>query len=224
MTDLRLPHSFQHLAQNPDPYDLPSDVPDRPRGRRRTMAVAALMMVLGASGALWLTADRNTMVDAVMLTRAVQRGTTLEAGDIAIVRVATDGTPVRLASPDLARSSIVGRAALLDLPPGTLITPEMAGSVRIPTGLASVGVRLAPDALPSSTVRAGDSVQVVTTDRTTGKATEVGEPVQVAAVEPVPKGTNSDRTVYLAVPEDIAPIIAGAADSKSGIRLLGVSR
>lgn len=192
------------------------------------MAVAALLVVMGAGTGVWAVTSSGDKADAVVLTRPLNRGELIETGDLAITRVSVDGTDVRLSSPQAARESLVGRQALLDLPAGTLVTPEMAGSALPPAGLARVGLRLAPEALPSAQVQPGDWVQVVFPDGMSGEPTMIGDAVQVAAVAPAEAdgtGGDGDAVVHLDAPEDVAAWIASAsAQSPQELRLLGVRR
>ncbi|WP_157472400.1 SAF domain-containing protein [Frankia sp. EAN1pec] len=192
------------------------------------MAVAALLVVMGAGTGAWAVTSSGDKADAVVLTRPLNRGELIETGDLAIARVSVEGTGVRLASPQAARESLVGRQALLDLPAGTLVTPEMAGSALPPAGLARVGLRLAPEALPSAQIQPGDWVQVVYPDGVSGEPTLIGDAVQVAAVEPAETdgtGGDGDTVVYLDAPADAAAWIATAsAQSPQKLRLLGVRR
>lgn len=198
---------------------------------RRGMAGAALLVLLGAGTGVWAVTWSGDEVDAVVLIRPISRGQLIEPGDLAVARVSADGTGVRLASPSTAREALVGRQALLDLPMGTLVTPEMAGSALPPAGQARVGLRLAPEALPSTQVQAGDWVRVVLPDELSGEPTSIGEAVQVAAVAPADgsgggtAGAGGDTVIHLNAPEDVAAWIASvAAQSPQALRLLGVRR
>ncbi|WP_261570263.1 SAF domain-containing protein [Frankia gtarii] len=207
-------------------------MPFRPRpASRRGMAIAVLLMVLGAGGAVGAATWHDDHVDAVVLTRPVARGEIVDTGDLAVARVSVEGTSARLASPTAARAAIVGRQALINLTAGMLITPEMVGSALPPAGSASVGVRLPVEALPSRQLRAGDWVQVVVAagagaGEGDDSPTLVGGPVQVADVRAVSdQATSGDMVVYLDAPADDAARIASAAGtSGQGLRLLGVRR
>ncbi|WP_018638273.1 SAF domain-containing protein [Parafrankia elaeagni] len=199
------------------------------------MAVAALLVLIGAGTGVWAVTWSGDEVDAVVLIRPINRGELIETGDLAVARVSAGGTAVRLASPTTAREALVGRQALLDLPAGTLVTPEMAGSALPPAGEARVGLRLAPEALPSTQVQAGDWVRVVLPDEFSGEPAVIADAVQVAAVAPADgsgSGTGGgtpdaggDTVVHLDAPEEVAAWIASAAArSPQELRLLGVRR
>lgn len=218
----------------------------RPRRTSRgSLAVAVLLIVLGAGTAVWAARLHDDRIDAVILTRPVSRGDIIDSSVLAVARVSVEGTAARLASPATARAAIVGRQALVSLAAGTLVSPEMVGSATPPAGSARVGLRLSADTLPSRTLRAGDWVQIVVssapagssaTDSTEGTdgssgATApnlLGDPVQVAEVRPLSGQTaNGDLVVDLDAPADQAARIAAAAGTGTtgqGLRLLGVRR
>ncbi|EFC81310.1 SAF domain-containing protein [Parafrankia sp. EUN1f] len=201
----------------------------------RGVTVAALLVLAGAGTGAWAVTWSGDETDAVVLTRPVRRGELIETTDLAVARVSAAGTAVRLVSPQVARRALVGRQALLDLPAGTLVTPEMAGSALPPAGSARVGLRLAPEALPSPQVQPGDWVQVVIPDEISGAPAVVADAVRVAAVLPVDDDGSSstgsagsaggEMVVHLDAPEDVAArIAAAAAQSPQQLRLLGVRR
>ncbi|KDA41620.1 SAF domain-containing protein [Frankia sp. BMG5.23] len=186
-------------------------------------AVALLLMVLGAAGALWLSSDDARRVEVVALARPLARGTVVAPADLAVVGVDARGGSVRLATPATARRALVGRPVLLDLPAGTLLSPEMVGSVTAPAGQVSIGVTVGPDGLPSASVRTGDAVGVLGFDTTTGRAVVLARDVRIAEVRPpAATGRSGDTVVYLALPERLAETVETAATSEHGVRLFGV--
>lgn len=191
-------------------------------GAGRGVGLALVLVLLGAAGALWFASRGNSRIDVVALNTSLRRGQVVDASDLTVARVAVDGASARLTSPAVARQALVGRTVLLDLAAGTLITPEMVGSIAPPAGDASVGVQVAAGALPSVRPRAGDWVQVVAGD-SGGQAHLIGAPVQVTAVtSPINNSSTGDVVVYLIAPTGTARDIAGAAGTDTGVRLLGV--
>jgi Flp pilus assembly protein CpaB len=201
-----------------------------PRRRWGGAALALLLMVLGAAGALWLAAGEAPTAEVVALARPLSRGQLVTRDDLAVVRVAADGGAVRLATPEAAGRALVGRPVLIDLPAGTLLGPEMVGSSALPAGHVSLGVRVAADGLPSPSLRPGDLVDVVGVETEAGQAAgRAGSQavvlvrrVQVADVRPAAEGApGGDTVVYLIVPEPAAEAVATAALADRGVRLLG---
>lgn len=205
--------------------DLDEEVPDGGRGRRGWPGtVLALLLVLcGAAGAVWFSQGERAQVEVVVLARELPRGHVVVPGDLAVVRMAADGGLVRVTSPQVARSDVVGRPLLLDLPEGTVLAPEMVGSVTPPAGSVTVGARVAADGLPGPTVRAGDRVDVLGVDRAAGRTSLLvrGAEVSAVAAPEAGAGATGGTVVYLVVPETAAQAVASAAAGDGGVRLLG---
>ena len=108
----------------------------------------------------YLKAGHQASVLAV--AKPVAQGSTIEAGDLAIVRVASSG---HLASVPAAEASlVVDRRAAVTLVPGTLLAMgDVSNSMRVPTGQAVVGVEVKPSQLPAEGVQSGNTVDVVLT-------------------------------------------------------------
>jgi hypothetical protein len=219
------------MTGRPEPTDqewLPDELdsfPQRAAPRRRwgSAAVALLLMLLGAAGALWLSPDGAHRVDVVALARPLARGAVVTPADLAVVAVDARGGPVRLASPQLARGALVGRPVLLDLPAGTLLSPEMVGSVAVPAGQATIGVTVPPEGLPGASVRPGDVVGVLGTDPVTGQAAVLVRDAHVAGVRSQAVGSRPEATVvYLTLPEQAVGAVEAAAMSEHGVRLIGI--
>jgi hypothetical protein len=197
---------------------------DRRRTRRQAMLIAPLLMLAGASGAVYLASQHSGQVDAVALAHPLQRGQVVTADDLATVRVSAEGGQVRLSTTTTSRRDVVGKAALVDLPAGTLMTPELVAAGTPPPNGVTVGVRLAADAMPAAHLRSSEWVRVVHTDSTSGEASVVASHALVLSVTAVSSvgGGDTDTVVYLSVPNDSAAAVAGAASSRNGVRLLGV--
>ncbi|WP_157488780.1 flagellar biosynthesis protein FlgA [Pseudofrankia sp. DC12] len=219
------PRRWDLPAEDGDLYgDAP--VPGAGRGVPRWGGVLAglLLAALGAGLALWLGSGRVQMIDAVALSRPVQRGQVVGVGDLAVVRVAADGGQVRLASPAAARHAVVGRQALVDLPAGTLLSPELVGSVSGPAGTLTLGVAVDAAGLPSAGLRPGDVVDVVGVDAVSKEPLTLASMVTVTEVHAPGGGAGGGNTVvYLAVDAELAPQVAAAAAQGPGVRLLGVT-
>jgi len=192
-----------------------------PRRRRGTVAVGLLLAVLGAAVAYWAASRGEPATRVVVLAAAEQRGHILTAADLATVSVTVSGGQPRLASPELARAALLGRALLLNLPAGTLLTPEMVGDAAPPAGSVALGVKVSPDALPSRTLRPGETVQVLGFDGASGQAVVLSRQASVTSVDPDTAAGNGAMVVYLTVPVTDAAAVATAAASAQGVRLLG---
>ena len=139
--------------------------------------------------------------------------------------MAAGGGTVRVATPASAEFDLLGKALLVDLPAGTFLTPELVAASAPPLSGVAVGMRLAPEELPAATLRPGEWVQVVRTDRTSSEASVIAPRAEVLAVSPV-AGSGGDRggdtVVFISVPAESASEVAGAATAQGGVRLLGV--
>jgi hypothetical protein len=195
----------------------------RRRQRRHGMLLATVLMLGGASGALYLASVGDDRVDVMALAHPVSRGDVITSQDLATVRVSVAGGQVRMLAP-AAADAVVGKAALVDLPAGTFVTPEVVSAATPPLGEATVGLRLAADALPASELRAGEWVRVVRTDPSTGEAEQLVGRASIASIRESDDGDTGggDVVVYVAVPAGSADELAGAASVRDGVRLLGV--
>ena len=195
----------------------------RRRARRTGLLVAPLLMLAGASGAVYLASAQSGQVDVVALARPVAHGDVITAADLATVRVTAEGGRVRLSTPASARRDLVAKAALVDLPAGMLMTPELVAAATPPATGVAVGVRLSADALPAPTLRPGETVRVVRADPASGHAQVITSQATVLSVTSAAGISGDQDTVaYLSVPPDDAADVAGAASTKDGVRLLGV--
>jgi hypothetical protein len=198
---------------------------DRRRARRQGLLLAPVLMILGAAGALWLAAQGGGQIEVIALAAPVERGQIVAETDLAVVRLSAEGGQVRLATPATAQRDLVGKAALVDMPAGTLLTPEMVAAGTPGSAGVAVGVRVAADAMPAPVLRSGEWVQVVGTDPAAGQATVLAPSVEVLSVAPATTeatGGRADTVVYLSVPPESAAQVAAAAATDNGVRLLGV--
>ncbi|WP_241840016.1 SAF domain-containing protein [Frankia sp. CcI49] len=186
-------------------------------------AAALLLMLVGAAGAVWLASDDSgRSVEVLTLTRPLPRGTEVTPSDLAVVRVDVEGSSVRLTAPAAARGVLVGRQALIDLPAGTLISPEMVGSVALPAGTVTLGVTVSAQDLPSAALRPGERVSVLGYPPPAGGPRLLARDVTVTEVQrPQSAGQSGQTVVYLRLPEQAAIDVAAAATSDQGVRLLG---
>lgn len=200
---------------------------ERRRVRRRGLSSALLLMLLGAAGAVYLSAQGESRIEVVALARPVARGHILTEDDLATIQVSVDGGRARLSTPTVAAAAIVGRAVLADLAAGQPMSPELvAAATPVDPGTVAVGVRLSSDALPADQLRSGEWVRIVRTDGSTGQAQElVSRAVVLSSVSPATDGLDpdADTVVRLAVPLESADAVAGAASVNGGLRLLGVT-
>lgn len=195
--------------------------PPTPAGRRLQVPQLAVGLLLTAGAALafvlWNAASvQRTPVLA--LTADVIRGQILAAEDLQVVHVGTDD-PVTLTAPDVA-GVLVGRAAVTDLPAGTLVVPgQFATASALTPGAGVVGLALGPGQYPTPQLRIGDLVNVVVISDAADR--QLVEAAEVVWVEPV--GTQGQRFVSLLTGEGLAAEVATAA-AQGEVRLVLVAR
>jgi hypothetical protein len=147
----------------------------------------------------------------------VDRGQVLAVEDLQVVHVGTDDA---LAFTPADRSELlVGRAAVVALPAGTLVTVEQlaAGRTLVP-GAGVVGLALSPGEFPTPRLAIGDLVNVVEVSDGLEVLIEAAEVVEV---EPV--GTQGQRFISVLAGEEAASRVAVAA-AAGEVRLVLVAR
>ncbi|MDP8931368.1 MAG: SAF domain-containing protein, partial [Actinomycetota bacterium] len=136
--------------------------PIPPAGRLRVPQLAVgVLLTAGAALAfvLWNAASVQRM-PVLALTEDVSRGQVLTRGDVRVVHIATDDQVAT--TPADGSSQLVGRAAVTDLPAGTLVVPEQfAVASALTPGAGVVGLALGPGQYPTPQLRVGDLVNVV---------------------------------------------------------------
>nr|WP_268234096.1 SAF domain-containing protein [Cutibacterium porci] len=165
---------------------------------------------------------RATHADQVLImTRAVGQGDVVRSTDIGLTSVSVDRAVATIPASRL--DEIVGRHALVDLSPGQLLGSRSVGELRVPSGRARVGLRLAAGRLPTVSLPAGAHVTVVETspDKDAGPVSNLStvDAVVVAA----PKAT-SDHGSWLVDVEVDSSNAAQLADLASLDRIAIVER
>lgn len=111
------------------------------------------------------------------LNRTVHRGEIIAPSDLGVVQAGT-GLDVRTVA-DRQSGDVVGKAALTDLPAGSLLVEGSWGEAGQPTGMARVGVRLSAGRYPGGDLRPGTPFLVVALPEASGERAEL--PASVAA-------------------------------------------
>jgi hypothetical protein len=198
-----------------------SSTPEPPRipGRRnpKWIALGIVALCLGAllSYAVYSRVAAETSV--ITMAATVYRGETVEASDLAVVRLS--GEAVQSSVPADQLDALVGQQAVYDLPQGTILVPAAIDDVVIPaTGRAVIGIKLptgrAPTALltPASPVRLvalppSSTTNAETSDKLAGKT------YQATIVDQAPGADGASIVVNVDVTSDQAPTIAMLAAS-----------
>jgi hypothetical protein len=198
----------------------PTLVPSKRRVRLPELAVGLLVTVMFALGAVLWHLSATSKVPAVAISDGVERGNVIEAGDLRTVYVASDETLVRITDP----SAVVGKVALVDLAPGTILGPTVvADGTALEAGDGVVGLALDPGQYPALGLAPGDRVNVV---RSGDAALAGNEGDQViarsAAVFEVEDLASDRKLVSIQASESDAEAVAAAAGA-GGLRLVLVA-
>lgn len=200
-------------SASPQQPGRPAQVDIRPPGRRvrvPELAVGVLVTVVFALGAALWHLSSVDKVPALAAATTIERGDTIESGDVKVVYIASDGAVNRMDGSQLGR--VVGRVALVDVGKGTLLTPSlMAGSVAINDGDGVVGLSLEPGAYPASGLAKGDRVNIVLTADFADGGEDPTVIARGAVVFGVEELTSGRRLVSILTNEVDAEAVAAAA-------------
>lgn len=131
--------------------------PPKLRWRPGTTVVGALLVLAGGLVVAWLFVTTSQTVPVLAATATIERGTVIDAGDLARVQVRPD--PLLQALPGQDLSQVVGQRAALDIAAGSVVTADaVTGDLVPPEGESVVWVPLATGA---EHLVVGDAVRVV---------------------------------------------------------------
>jgi hypothetical protein len=156
----------------------------------------------------------NDSQDVLVVSRDIKRGETIEAGDLAAVRVGVD--PALTPVPASQMAELEGRRAAADLWAGSLLTEQSVTDQLVPgEGESLVGISLTPAQMPSEPLYGGDVVRIVTTPGDQGEITDE-EPVTIeATVVGVNRIEETGETVVdVTVPQGEAADLAARAATR----------
>ncbi len=190
---------------------------------RRRPGVVALMAALVAAGALgtaFAFTSVNDTQEVLVVRNDIKRGETIEAGDLAVVRVSVDPALTPVAGSQ--KAELEGSRAAVDLWSGTLLTEQAVTDNLVPgEGESLVGISLTPAKMPSEPLYGGDVVRIVTTPGDQGEVTDEAPVTIEATVVGVSRVEETGETVVdVAVPErEAADLAARAATGRVALIL-----
>lgn len=204
------------------PFDLAASEASRGRSRLPEILVGTLLVALFALAGAWFYSTSTSRVGYLALRDGLSRGEVIERSDLTVFQLNTDA-PIR-AMPAAQVGEVVGKVAVADLAPGTLITSQQFADVAdIAPGFGVVGLDLAPGEFPSFNLRPGDRVRVVVVGgdgvADNGGAVVLADEVEVVEIG---EGNGRGRFVALAMEAELADQVA-AAHADDAIRLIQVS-
>ncbi|MEZ0580223.1 SAF domain-containing protein [Nocardioides sp. MH1] len=192
----------------------------RRRRRRWVLALCAALVAAGGLGTAFAFTSVNDTQEVLVVSNDIKRGETIEAGDLAVVRVSVD--PALTPVPGSQKAELEGSRAAVDLWAGTLLTAQAVTDNLVPgEGESLVGISLTPAQMPSEPLYGGDFVRIVTTPGDQGEITD-REPVTIeATVVGVNRVEETGETVVdVAVPEaEAAELAARAATGRVALVL-----
>lgn len=185
----------------------------QPRRRRRpwVFALCAALVAAGALGTAFAFTSVNDTQEVLVVSRDIERGETIEAGDLSVVRVSVDPALTPVAGSH--KAELEGRRAAVDLWAGTLLTEQAVTDSLVPgEGESLVGISLTPAQMPSEPLYSGDAVRIVTTPGDQGEVTDEPPVTIEAIVVGVSRVKETGETVVdVSVPEQRAADLAARA-------------
>lgn len=178
-TMLRPAERATEAAQPVQPHSVVSLT--RPTSRRPSwVLIGSLLVGLSALMGAWVFSATSERISVMVASRDIEPGEVIEAADLRVVEMGATGE-LRAIQPS-QQDLIVGREARGPIPAGTVLNTDLFGGQgqTIPAGMVVVGASLEAGAAPTSGLRAGDRVDVLGVERTTGAPLE-GAPAQPSA-------------------------------------------
>lgn len=193
----------------------PPDNNHFPRLRRRrsrwVLALCAALVAAGGLGTAFAFTSVNDTQEVLVVSRDIERGETIEAGDLAVVRVSVDPALTPVAGSQ--KAELEGSRAAVDLWAGTLLTDQAVTDSLVPgEGDSLVGISLTPAQMPSEPLYSGDAVRIVTTPGDQGEVTDERPVTIEATVVGVSRVKETGETIVdVSVPEQRAADLAARA-------------
>jgi len=201
---------------------LPTLEPPKRRVRVPELAVGLLVMATFAVAAVAWHLNAVAKTPALAISRTVERGEVIDGGDLRTVYVASDDALALVTD----QSGIVGKVAVADLAPGTLLTPALvADGAAIGADDGVVGLALDPGQYPALGLAPGDRVNVVRSGQASATgATRTDDQVLArgAAVFEVEDLASDRKLVSIRTSRPDAETVAAAAEL-GGLRLVLVA-
>lgn len=200
------PTLHRRIARRESAESLP-----RPVRRRRPLLVAAAVLLgvvvwLVVATGLERTSER---VQVWSVAAEVSRGEVVEQAHLAPTEVAVADPSSVIAVADARVAELVGGLWAADLPAGTLISPGLlVERLEVDAEQALVGLALPPGGWPSASLRAGDTVMVVSTGDQSGVLVDRATVDSVTQLGDAVSGT---RLVTIAIPRGSAAEVTAAA-------------
>ncbi|MDO4412575.1 SAF domain-containing protein [Cutibacterium sp.] len=157
----------------------------------------------------WHSASHTDQV--LVMTRAVGQGEIVRNTDVGLTSVAVDRAVATIPASQLDK--IVGQHALADLSAGQLLGSHSVGKLRVASGRARVGLKLAAGRLPTVSLPAGAQVTLVETssDKDSETVSELSTFDAVVVATPKASGDHGGWLVDVEVDSGSAARLADLA-------------
>jgi len=200
------------LDREPSPAASQLVPPPKLRRRPALLAAALVAICLGALVAAWAWSATTNTQEVLVVRHAIERGSVIEADDLARVRVSAD--PALKPVPSSQFDQVVGQRAAYDVAAGGMLTPDSFTGAVVPSDNNSiVGVALTPAQAPGLDLATGDHVRVIVTPAQ-GEQLPTGVPQSSeATVAGVHVSEEGQLIVDLLVPHADAAVLAARAAS-----------
>lgn len=202
----------------------------RPTSRRPSwVLIGSLLVGLSALMGAWVFTATSERISVMVAARDIEPGEVIDAGDLRVVEMGATGE-LRAVQPS-QQSLIVGRAARGPIPAGTVLNTDLFADQgqTIPAGMVVVGASLEAGAAPTSDLRAGDSVDVLGVERTTGASPVEGSAppsaqlIASGTVWSVERASNNSSSSKLWVSILVPAVTQGAVAQAAADGLLRLS-
>jgi SAF domain len=169
-----------------------SRVRNRPRPMIIALSVALIIAASLAASYIYTTTGRTTAVFSA--ATPIARGDIIESADLTTVEIPDNQQIPSYATTDA--DSVIGKTATVDIPDGTLISPNnIARQAGLPANTSIVGISLTPSQLPAYPMSSGDPVRIVETPVNQGDPPATTPKTISATVASVTKDDVSGNTV-----------------------------
>jgi hypothetical protein len=196
--------------------------PPKHRVRLPELAVGLLVMATFAIAAAAWHLNAVAKTPALAASRAIERGEVIDPGDLRTVYVASDDSFALVTD----QSSIVGKIAVTEMAPGTLLAPSLvAEGAALDADDGVAGLALEPGQYPALGLSPGDRVDVIRSGQaSTAGTTRADDQVLTrgAIVFEVEDLASDRKLVSIKASRSDAETVAGAAEL-GGLRLVLVA-
>ncbi|BBE49142.1 MULTISPECIES: SAF domain-containing protein [Rhodococcus] len=188
----------------------------RTKVRRRPIFLAAgiALVVVFVIGAVALVNGMRQVTNVLVVSHDIAQGQQITSQDLTTKQVNADAGIASVAVED--KASVVGQAAAVPIPSGTVLNPNAVTTAVIPgKGLTLVGVTVSYSKLPAEPLRAGDQVRIVDTPRDQDDSPVQGpitSKAQVVSTRLIPE--TSETTVDVLVQADEASWVSARAATR----------